>query len=624
MFLEVDMLTKEQRFEGSRTNKQRKSERVYLENALRMSHYVESIAQLDILNADLVNAESPKYKEFSKKRAMSTLLYAKLSMGEAVERYQFYNNAADEKRYISDIDAILTRVYDDYSKSHADIALNVLRNKTDPQKDIDELLNTINLLVDLYPKSQDLAHARSLCYSLYFMLLMMNIGLANLKSMQKRALNKIGIGDSETNRIRGDLAPLLEKTKSKVIEIEAELAKNKELSQSNENKTIQDHFNTRYFKVLHDNPLLDKKFKILIDTMDEVTRFLPDLIENRKKKEELESKIRSVMALQDALVENEELVSGRLYSLELIEKNKACFEVLIASTSGKNQHVIDQLNAIKSPSAIENIVTSSLYVMSSASTVLTLPYRYVTPLKMQGLVSAALPTTRDSDFKIQLNQLASDCLKELHEQVDQKNQQIGSLVSQLANQQNDLIPLIANESVSELEQLLLANKEAKKTAIAFQKLMVSVKTKSSSLQQMKHFSRTLDIFITSHDGFWVKLSNFFAQFLSIFKSSTAEMIDKSREMQEELSSKVNALEEEIKHGTQTIETNSLISTEVTKGLKDEFYNELGAPSHSAIQLKPNKTDIQWMIKERERLFNLCRNNPEEEEVPDNSGSGLII
>ncbi len=107
---------------------------------------------------------------------------------------------------------------------------------------------------------------------------------------------------------------------------------------------------------------------------------------------------------------------------------------------------------------------------------------------------------------------------------------MNSLAQILAVGKEPLKQLFLQEKPSVLLKVLEMNKEAKE-CIAQYKLL---KDKIVILNQVNQGTRVLDTYASEHYTWWVRLTDFLAQFFSIFKTNASKMIDQAKELKGQL------------------------------------------------------------------------------------------
>ncbi len=582
------MRSKLERFKEWR-GKQYKKEKVFIQTANLFSDYVDSTKNLSKIQNDFKDHPSAQFNALNihKKLAFGMLTYGKLHIEECLEQLP---KGSKESALLIELAFVFQEGYVNYTKNAA--------------QNVESLFDLTNKLLDLYPnETTNIKQAKALSYSLYTILTIVNVFLNNLNWAKRAIANRLIDLDGTLQK----LSDLLIKTENTVQQLEL-ADKSEETTSTQVYKTAQEYFNHQYLIPLNNEELSEeKKLTQLENNIDSVVNSISALIDERNKKEAIESKIKAVKALLKTAKTNETRVSGRKYFLDLVHDHNNDLQILLVNNSAKKDIFLKNYDRLTAPSAVQYISSNILYAASWGSALLTVPFRYITPQGIQNTIKAQLPTTLDSVTKSSLIDLAEECLITLKKELTTVNQGIESVQKDMFNNDEKLVPLITSQSKDQLEELLHSNQEAKKAVIKYSTLADSIKNKSEVVKQLMQHYNTLDNFIKTHDGFLVALSNFFARLSSIFKTQTASLIDNSRAMIQDLTKLETEYQQFINEKTRVIADELPIEQPIRNKLKQELASGLSNQPRKR-QTNLSKQDISLLISELGQLFSASQSS----------------
>ena len=601
------MLTKNERFIKWRGQKA-DSEHKYIKSALLVNKYVHSVKQLETIKIEFSSLHSKYYLKFNKydRRAHGVLLFCKLEIEEALD--QIPESSVTERKLLTDLDNILEHFY---HNSRNNIA-----------ERIDLLIASAKQLLELNEDQfVDKKQAKRLCFDLYTFLSIGNLALNNLNMAQRLFVNTV----VNLDKVKQEVTLLLRMTEKKVEQLDKLLLREQIPQQKKPaplKKTLQEYFNQRYLALMngkseaHDLHALEKN-------LDEVTKDLHRLIIKRKKKNEVILKIKKIQDLFNVLDNNDKKIRGREYLLDLIDANKDSFNALMnQSNSSKKRLLNAKIEQLKNPDFYQNLSSKILYGMSWASSMMAEAYRYYAPPEMQQ-ASAKIFSTLDSECKLELKELTLECLFTLNEKLDDTNKEIDKLTCHLSRGDKEFNNLLANESVEGLGLLLKANNAVKDALRDYKRIAKSLEDTVLYLNIIGESNDGLTAFIQTHDGFFVRLSNFFADIWSIFKSDTAAMIDSAREMQGQLSEFELIYKKELADGMNAIKNNPDINQVIKDRFKHKIQIDLTKQREMFVGSSPSKEDVRYLIYNLKKLFNGKPVTDLPEQNPSIQGMSLV-
>ena len=362
------------------------------------------------------------------------------------------------------------------------------------------------------------------------------------------------------------------------------------LQESNQNatvsKTIQDHFNERYLKILDVQQTEHDKVNGLKVGISEIISGIKGLITANNTKSELISSIKQLETLLKTAEDNDKAVTGRKYFGELVASNQEAYDALLIASDGTKKNKLESnILALKN----QGISGAVLYAASWAASLIAVTYRYTAPQIVQNSVIALTPETADSACKNGLKDLAKEHLTNLKNQLKATELDITTVTNILSGEHDALKQLLRAESPENLTLLLDANNTTKEALEHYSELSESLQEKRVKLNNIKETHTELDQFIMKNDTFAVKLSNILANISTWFKSDAAEMVDNAKQIKQELFFFEAIYLSAIDKNLSDIKTNPELNEDIKTKLRDAFHPmttqtpQAGEPGVSTIE-----------------------------------------
>ena len=587
------MLTKRERFEQWR-GKEARNEQGIIDTVIIIEDYFTTLDSLDPIKNDLAHHNTDHFVKLNVYggRSFGSVAFCRLVIEESMELMP--DTASDDIQILMDLRNILGELYDNPRKNTVNNA-NLL------------IGHIQKLLARTIEDVTQLKQTRSLCFSLYYILKLLKVGIDNLSDWKKIALNAF----IDLGKIIQDTTVLAELTEEKIAQIDLALEQLKieEAKKIDSDKTLQDYFNERFAAVFMAEEREDRTFLNLRSSLDELNDGISSLIAARNTQHEITVNIPKIQSLLSTLLENDQRVIGRHYFLELVNNTQDSFNVLMEHTKGiKKNQLIEKMNQLKAPGILQNLSSKLLYGMSWATSIFTVGYRLVTPSSLQDSIAKKIPSTLDAQCKAELKILAMDYLTELKRQSIEVQNQITSLEEHLSRGDAVLKKMINHASTERLSEVLTANHAVANAFSEYRRISFSLLQKNHFLTSFKETHSQICDFIQQHDGWLVKLSNFLAQFFTFFKSETALLIDRARALKHNLVSFETEYRKEVNNGVIAIQNNH----DLTKEVKDKFVKEFGIvkslESDRIIRPAISKDELDILIDNTSLFFNQGRKN----------------
>jgi hypothetical protein len=635
------MLTKVERFQQWRGSKASTEQHV-LNLALLMSDSVNSAGNLDAIKT----VAETKHKEFDKNGqcGWGAIIFSKLFVEEAI--VQLTDEADKEKALLAHLSTILSSIYDN----------------NDTKKNISALMEDVEKLLLLdETRFKDKKSYRTFIFSSYMLFQIIKLSLEQLDWKSQLVVGVIINVEETKEKIAQSLqkieekATTLERLALDPTDVEAELLKEDPL------KPAKDLLRQRYFRVLSGSPLNIEKMKeprnqsasmfhrtqsghgqhrdkvkpvrhSIMTALSEletdiakVSSGITNLLELRSKKFEIEKKITIIQALLLATEENDQRITGRMYIQDFIDSHADSYRILLENSEEKlKEQLINKIDQLKTSVVSPDLSTGVINGISWVATPLTLVYRTATPQSVQNMVSTNfLPSTVDSVCKAELKELAKASLANLHEKLKKKEQQITAVTNRFFRQDEELKKLISTECSARLALLLNANDAMHDAMQASCSLFVTVKENVHFLNDLKEKSNVLGEFIRIHNTIFVRITNFLAQFFSIFKTSTAKMIDKADALKKQVDVLATEYQNAVDQEMLRIEHDPNFDMGLKSHLKKKFLaEETEAAKEKLDRYTPNKHSVCLLMNSLSQLFAsnphpvLGKNHVDEEEQRD--------
>ncbi|KTC84820.1 hypothetical protein [Legionella brunensis] len=485
------------------------NEENYLKTAIAISRYTDNLSSIETIKRDLETCESQLYIDFDQyggKRTLGTLLYGRLATQE------YLNSLADKDSPEAQLLSTLTQTLSSlYSEPLSDLSSN-----------LNLLLNSTNLWLNSYA-IRDPEKGQTLCRYLYTTLRIAKLRLDNNISWahQKIAATQ-GIDLAEKKQ---QITNLLEKTEKTAKELEALLHSHEEPSAP---KNLVDYFNKEFLVLLAETPEPDK-LATLEGKLNTVHDDTLQLLKARQRKAEIESEIKPIQRLVQAVITNDQKIIDRLYFVDLIKQYQTGYDLLVVTENGKR--LAQKADSLINPDTWQQFSSTIQYSFSWLTALPTIAYRSYFSQDTQDTVASYF-VTLDSECKNDLKILAQTHLKQLEQDLSLAGEEVEKAGLVLAKEQ--LKPLIAKTTDEELINLVETTETIKNVIEEYKVLLTIVTDKREKLKNIKNLSAEINEFIKIHDDFFVMISNFLSNLSPVFKTEKAKMVDEIHLFKEKL------------------------------------------------------------------------------------------
>lgn len=495
------------------------SERKYYSSAVLLDAYVDSVANLQVISADFAaGVESVKFKEFDlfEARNFGALLFLKLVVDESLAQLvEDEKNTAARAALVS-VNIILSNAYEN---KRPDLNITIPQFFECIQKIID-----LNNLTFMQPnQEQRLLFALDTCFRLI---------LTTIDTLTWYKLTAANLLYS-VDKLKNEINICLSKIEIKVKKINFDL----EHPEFNALDALQHAFNQRYINRLMSPSSKNESTSGLVELtsleveLNHVSQAIAELIESRRKQVALNTNIQMISELLKAVQENNQLVTGRLYFLDLIKKNENAYNLLMRRTQETNEgvHFIDAVTQLNEAVDESYFSLRMTHFMSKVSAPVTELYRNKAPQIVQNIVDRVVPATYDSACKKLLMQLAANHLADLKEQLLQNKQEIAAISTELFSDNDELKLIMDNEPVESFDTLLTRTKAMKDAIQKYNELYASIKENWEYFYRYQNNAEHLGRFIEFQHTYFVAILSFLARFFSIFNTDTVQLINKAKE-----------------------------------------------------------------------------------------------
>lgn len=540
-------------------------ESAQLKTAIEISDYIER-ASFDNIKADLQDNHSPRFEEFNhyEKRSMGTLAFARLAVFEYLES----SSSTEEERQV--IIKIIQSIESLYENPYNNTKENVERL-------VKEFGRWINEFADKNPNKREVKEA---CKAIYAVLKIIDITMTSIPSWIKFAARTAGINIDELQEKIRELINTTEE-KNKILERQTQLLS---LQDSSSPKSLLDSLYAIDLQIINDSSIsmLER-----IETVRERTERIPDDLWSLKAAIDSEQMLlkqkENAELLLQALKQNNQKVTGRLYILEFINKNRKKFDDVITATDNTEdkRDLLKKKEELAQPSLYRKAVSSMQYSTSLLTSIPASVFRYATP-KFAQKISSYLPDTIDSETKIKLEIVINTHLEKISDELKTVRERIKDESEKVTCGDKTVEQVIQNCELEELinaAQVLSTSKsDTIQTLVQYKELCRIVENGKRVLMLAANYEGELEALIKKHDGFMVKLSNFLAQFFSVCKSETAKTLDCAGELKENIQNFKLEYGSTIQEAQQKIES----STHIPERIKAAVIEQLNI----AVEVKP--------------------------------------
>jgi hypothetical protein len=580
------MLTKRERFEQWR-GKKSSSEQGIFDTSVLIEDYLAGVNDLSQIKSDFADASTEHFKKLNVYgwRAFGAVVYCKLIIEESIDLLS--QTATEESELLSEFKKILAEIFDTPRKNPVHNSSRMIEI-------------TKQLLARKVEDITDLKQARILCFTLYFTLTLLYAGIESLSDWKRLAINAF----VDLEKIKRNTTELLKQAEETNRILDTALAEEKVKESSIHHEiTVQKYFNERISNIFSQEDKEDRLFIKLHASLEDIADGLTAVIAARTKLQVTIQNSQKLQTFLRELIANDLKVTGRKYFLDLIDSSRESFKLLMDLSNGfKKDQLVLSINQLKNPGVMQSISSNVLYGMSWATSLITIAYRASLNQTAQDSIEEKIPSTFDSQCKAELKALVRECLTGLERKVIDTQNEINESTLQLAKRNLELKKLIEHESDEQLDKLLQANHAIGQALSEYRRISFTLKQKGYFLSQFKETYTVLRIFIETHDGWMVQLSNFFAQFLSFFKSDTARLVDNARELNKKLVSFESEYRKEVSKGLDILLSNSALPVVVKDKFKDEFVTARGKGENGVVCDVQNKEEIRELIHNTALFF----------------------
>ncbi|QLZ69997.1 hypothetical protein FOLKNPGA_02797 [Legionella sp. PC1000] len=611
------MLSKEERFKRWRGTRFY-AEQNALNSALLISNYVNSVDNLEAIKA---NAQT-KYNDFDQynARPWGTAVFVKLFIDEAIA--QLPEDADKELALLTHSSEVISTLYDNWKDNTAGNIFALLG-------DIEKLIT-----LDSIPFT-DKNQYKTFLLSSYMLFHIIKLAIAQIEGNWKAQIVVSLLVD--LGQIKPKIDLFLLQVEKRMEQLKAgQSAKMTNDTVPDPLKPFKDLLSERYLKVLGIKPVNSAKLQrglhntkrpapavpkfhlpektvkrtiheslnALEADIEKVSSGIFSLIEQRSKKADLEAKIEAVNKLLLFAEENDKKITARKDFLDFIEEHAQLFQVLLETAEeDPKQQLLEKIKQLKNIVESPDLSSEVLQRVSWVTSPIKVVYRTTTPQVLQSMIASTLPATLDSTCKAELKNLANTCLLDLREKLKKKEHQITAINNRFFNQDEALKLLIAQEGSERLALLQKANEIMKESVQASSRLLATVKENSSFLRDLQAKSQTLSAFIKLHDGFFVKISNFLAQYFSFFKTRTAKMIDDAAAWKIKVDGLVGEYQNIVDGGIRQIELIPNLNDSIKVQIKSQFIaEEQQIRREKQNHIHPNKRAVRLLMNNLSHLF----------------------
>lgn len=359
--------------------------------------------------------------------------------------------------------------------------------------------------------------------------------------------------------------------------------------------TLNTHFDASILDILAEEHSLLEKIPRIKAALDVVNTGLTELIRQKNKANTLQAHIENA----NEIIRTVNRDRATLHALDLINANRLNINALIEQSPALEQDAWRRRIAqIETPTPV--VPTRLVGTTRTVVSFVTNMYRRVVPTRAQQIVNGFIPISADEQHKTALKTLAQNRIRAINGRFTSAGQQLtmgelGTLenemaltINALAGETHSVKALLKHATITELEVLDAANRKVHGLMSAYEGLINHITTTRDRLNSMKGLNTAIDRFILDYDSFFVTVSLFLSHYLSsIFKTDTADKIDKARTMKKEVEKWQSDCQTELNKDIDTIRSNPDISVAV----KTEFLNKVTSLLSEAAPPEPAATPL---------------------------------
>ncbi|CDZ78939.1 hypothetical protein BN59_03254 [Legionella massiliensis] len=586
------------------------SEGALLSTAILIDTYVAKTSW-DSIQDDLIDGRSQAYialEEFEQ-RTRGAILYGRL----IVDGYCESLNAETEKEELQLLCMML--------ESIASLDINI---KNEPQQHLNILISGFKKwMSEFVDKNPDKKKVYDFCKSVYTTLKILDIKLKDLSWALKSTASLF----VDLTKIEADLEGILATTSKKIDELE--LQPSPQVEEDSTPKTFGSLVNRSHLRILDDADLdVYERVQRLEAKVSSLPSVLDLLVKSRERKTELLVQKKYAKDLLAALIGNSHQATRRKYFLTFIKENATEYDALMAVFPKEaSKRLVEIQTELENPGYYRNFVSSAQYVSSWAFAMPNSVVRYVAPNQVES-ISKRLPDTLDSEAKRELEKLIRQHLDDIKEELDELKTTVEQQTALIDEDDDELTQFAMKVESSELTQLSESLNNSKDSIVEalekYRTLYQQISEDMTVLQQFKDAGlyKEIDAFVDEYDGFWVWLSNLFAQLSEFFKTDTAIAVDEVAELKKEMIQFEKEYNDRIEQNINEIKDNSHIPESVKISLLKQF-SQIPSESLESDTGKDSKTssrDAMTCLIDIKLKFSVFKPQPKasQQEVLDGS------
>lgn len=554
--------------------------------ALLISDYSSQEVGIKHIQKNYGNPQSQAYKDLSrfKNRSSGIILFAKLILDEALKRLPESDDAAAQRRMLTQLNETVTAVY--------------VKPMHNAQKKIQDFLTQIKQIVTydqhiLITKEPSIA----LMTSLHTLLQLANTYINELASYKRYAARKYGVNP---DALKVTLAELLTTT-------ELKLQQSEQIAETAQQKTaaleIQAMLHAQYELILNQPDLAEHKIRSIGDLLNTTIGCLAQLGILKQRSSKCHSERESLNDLLNVFVRNDGQMLDRKYCLELLAEQQKALELLSSYLCLDQRNELDELlKQLHSPEPSQQLRTGLLYGISWLTALPTVTYRLLTPSSVQKMIDAALPATADSMAKQYICDKLRAIITHLNGQMAELDRQQSTLITQLSRGDAALGRGLERASCTVVQQVIVTSQVVAGAVEAYTACVNELQDNMDMVREIQGADTDLAVFIAINNTFLNKLMTFLARICSLFKTDVVRVIEGASQMREQLLERKRHYQQCIDEALNNIHNNSEIDSGMKKRLAQEFHVDSNASVEPRIDapLKPQQAKL--MIDNLTALF----------------------
>lgn len=471
--------------------------------AIQLNAYIEGVLDLKQIQEDFKRSDLVKYREFDKdgKIGHGAILYCKFM----VDNYESDNNQEQELFAL-----ISNNLQGLYSNSFVQT-----------QEKVNDLITNCKLWLNAHvttKKNYD-DDVKALCNTLYVFLKILDVGLYNLNGWKKALANRF----IDVDNLITEINSLLSLAEEKIAAVQKPAEVN-DVERPPQN--LAEYFTQYYLQIFKVEP---------IASLEDKVSTLKVAVKQAKKVSETFKKLIFARSLLSNLLENNERIVGQKYFLDLKRENEFKFRYLMEHIEGEAKELLlENIKCLENPGGYQKISSSIQYTASWITALPTAAMRFTIPQAWQSAIINTTPATIDSECKFLLKILLEQHIAIFDKELISIQTNFMFYDDSIATQKKSYEKFVQNASVNVLDSIISQSSEIIAALNDYDQLLGSTLMMRQHFQDIQDTGEDIRHFLCLYDGFLVKLSNFFAQFCSFFKTETAKLVDKVKSMQEEL------------------------------------------------------------------------------------------